>query len=66
MKNMGSLDRFVRIAAAVVLAILAATGTVQGGVAVAAWIIAAVFVITSLFSFCPAYRLIGIDTCGGR
>ena len=64
MKNMGSLDRILRIVVAAVLAYLAATGVLSGGIAIGAWIVAAVFLITSLIGFCPAYRLIGVDTCG--
>mgnify|MGYP002777320235 CR=1 FL=1 len=63
-KNMGGLDRALRIAAAVVLAVLAGTGTLSGGWQLGAWIVAAVFLATSLAGFCPAYRLLGMDTCG--
>lgn len=66
MKNMGSLDRILRTVVAVVLIYLAATGVIQGGLAIGAYIVAAVFLVTSLVSFCPAYRLIGVDTCGRR
>ena len=66
MKNMGSLDRVLRIVVALVLAYLAATGVVVGGIAVGAWVVAAIFLVTSLIGFCPAYRLIGVDTCGKR
>lgn len=66
MKNMGSLDRVLRIVVALVLVYLAVTGVVTGGIAVGAWIVAAIFLVTSLIGFCPAYRLIGVDTCGKR
>jgi len=66
MKNMGSLDRVLRIVVALVLAYFAVTGVVTGGIAVGAWIVAAIFLVTSLIGFCPAYRLIGVDTCGKR
>ena len=64
MKNIGSRDRILRIAIAIVLAILAATGTIGGGLAIAAWIVAGVLLATSLVGFCPAYRLLGLNTCG--
>ena len=66
MRNMGSLDRILRVIVAAVLAYLAATGAVSGGIVIAAWIVAAIFLVTSLMGFCPAYRLIGVDTCGQR
>lgn len=63
MKNVGSIDRLVRIIVALALAFAAATGMVTGGWAIAAWVVAAVFAVTSVIGFCPAYRLIGVDTC---
>lgn len=62
-KNMGLLDRAIRLSAAVVLVILAATGSLTGFLASAAYAVAAVFVLTSTFSFCPAYLPFGIRTC---
>tara|TARA_R110002072_G_scaffold138109_5_gene281190 strand:+ start:22826 stop:23026 length:201 start_codon:yes stop_codon:yes gene_type:complete len=64
MKNIGSRDRILRIAIAIGLAILAATGTIGGGLAIAAWVVAGVLLVTSLVGFCPAYRLLGLNTCG--
>lgn len=63
-KNMGSLDRALRLIVATVLAVLAWNGTLAGPLALGAWIVAAVFVLTSLVSFCPLYRLMGMNTCG--
>lgn len=63
-RNMGAIDRTVRIVIAAVLAFLTVTGQIDGSLAIAAWVIAAVFLLTSLVGFCPAYRLVGIDTCG--
>ena len=62
-KNMGSLDKTVRLIAAVVLVALAATGTITGLFATIAYVVAAIFVVTSLVSFCPAYLPFGISTC---
>lgn len=63
-KNMGSLDRALRLIVAAVLAVLALNGTLAGPLALGAWVIVAVFVVTSLVSFCPLYRVIGMNTCG--
>lgn len=62
-KNMGTTDKTIRIAAAIVLALLAITGVISGTLAIIAYIVAAVFVFTSLVSFCPAYLPFGIRTC---
>lgn len=64
--NIGSLDRTLRIIAAIVLVALAATGTISGTLAIVAYVVAAVFVVTSLVRFCPAYLPLGINTCGKR
>ncbi|MBY6129586.1 DUF2892 domain-containing protein [Qipengyuania aquimaris] len=61
-KNMGSLDKTVRLIAAVVLIALAATGTISGVFAIAAYVVAAIFVVTSFVSVCPAYLPFGINT----
>lgn len=62
-KNMGTLDKALRLIVAAIAAGMAATGTLTGTAALVAYIIAAVFVVTSLVSFCPLYRLIGLRTC---
>jgi uncharacterized membrane protein YtjA (UPF0391 family) len=62
-KNMGTLDKTLRLIVAVIAVALAATGTLTGTPALVAYIVAAVFVVTSLVSFCPLYRLIGLRTC---
>ena len=62
-KNMGTLDKTLRLFVAALAVALAATGTLTGTVALVAYIVAAVFVVTSLVSFCPLYRLIGLRTC---
>jgi len=57
--NVGSVDRILRIVVGLALIALAATGTVG------AWgYIGVVPVLTGLFRFCPAYTLLGMNTCG--
>jgi hypothetical protein len=57
-KNVGTIDRAVRIVAGLALIALAATGTV--GV----WgYIGVVPLATALIGWCPAYTLFGIKTC---
>ncbi|WP_305096314.1 YgaP family membrane protein [Croceibacterium aestuarii] len=62
--NMGKFDRILRIAVAIALVVLIATGALHGTLGILAGVVAAVFLVTSLVGFCPAYRLVGIDTCG--
>jgi hypothetical protein len=60
--NVGTLDRFVRAATAVVLAYLAFAGLVSGGVAVVAWIAAALLAVTAVVRFCPIYAVLDFST----
>lgn len=56
--NEGTIDRALRILAGLVLIALAATGTVG----VWGWI-GLVPLATGLIGWCPAYTLLGINTC---
>jgi hypothetical protein len=62
--NMGSIDRIIRLIIAVILAAFYFTDTITGTTAIVFLAIAAVFTLTSLFSFCPLYTLLGFNTCG--
>ena len=61
-KNMGTIDRGVRITAALVVAGLYFTGRISGVLAIVLGAFAAVFLLTSFVSFCPLYTLIGFST----
>lgn len=61
--NMGSADRMLRVIVAAVIAILYFTGTISGTVGIVLLVLAAVFVLTSVVSFCPLYVPFGISTC---
>ena len=56
--NVGTLDRSVRIVAGLALIGLAALGTIGAW----GWI-GLVPLATGLAGYCPAYRLLGINTC---
>lgn len=62
-KNMGGLDRIIRLVIATVIGILFYTGTVEGTLAYVLLGLAGVFVLTSFISFCPLYSLVGLNTC---
>ena len=62
-KNMGSADRIIRVIVAVVMAALYFTGTVTGTLGIVLLVLAVVFVLTSLMSFCPLYAIVGLSTC---
>ncbi len=58
--NMGSSDRIIRIMAAI--AILYYLGLISGTVALILTIVAVIFILTSLVSFCPLYAPFRIST----
>ena len=62
-KNMGTLDRIVRVAIAVIIAVLYFTGNLSGLAATILGILAVIFVVTSIVSFCPLYLPLGLSTC---
>jgi hypothetical protein len=65
-KNMGRLDRTIRLLCALVIAGLLLAGLIRGLAATILIIIAALLVITTLVGFCPAYAPLKISTKGRR
>jgi hypothetical protein len=62
-QNMGMVDRTIRVIVAAVFIALYFTGTVTGTVGIVLVVLGAVFMLTSLVSFCPLYTLVGLNTC---
>ncbi|MBT8297539.1 MAG: DUF2892 domain-containing protein [Maribacter sp.] len=62
-KNMGSADRIIRTLIAVVIAVLYFTNVIPGTLGLVLLVLAAVFLLTSLVSFCPLYAPFGLSTC---
>jgi uncharacterized membrane protein YccC len=65
-KNMGNADRIIRTIIAVIVAILYFTNVISGALGIVLLILAGVFLLTSLVSFCPLYAPFGIKTCATR
>lgn len=57
-KNVGGVDRVLRIVAGLILMALAATGQIGTW----GWL-GAIVLATGVFSFCGAYTLLGFNTC---
>jgi len=66
MKNMGTVDRIIRLVA--VLAVVAAygLGMIGGTLALVLGAAAAVLLLTSLIGTCPAYMPFGLSTLSRR
>lgn len=60
---MGSTDKVIRILLAAIMAGLYFSNTVTGTLGIILLVFSAIFVLTSLVSFCPLYTLFGINTC---
>ena len=60
--NMGIIDRVVRIVIALVFIGLYFTNVITGMLAIVLVVLAGVFILTGLISFCPLYWPLGINT----
>jgi len=61
-KNMGSIDKFVRVLVAVVIGILYFTDQITGTAAIILGIIAVIFLLTSAIGVCPLYLPLKLST----
>jgi hypothetical protein len=61
-KNMGNLDRSLRLLGAAVLIVLYLLNVITGTLAIVCLVIAAMLIITSFISFCPLYLPFKIST----
>jgi len=61
-KNMGSADRIIRVIIAAIVVVLYFTGVIPGTLGLVLIALAAIFVLTSLISFCPLYLPFGLST----
>ena len=61
-KNIGSVDKTIRILVAAVIALLYFTKVIEGTIAIVLLVFAVVLIVTSFINFCPLYPLIGLNT----
>jgi len=61
-KNMGSVDRIVRVTIAFVIIGLYVSGAISGTLSIMLIALSGIFVITSLVGVCPLYLPLGITT----
>ena len=64
--NIGSPDKLIRLAIALVLILLFYLEIITGTLGLIAFILAFVLAITSLINFCPFYALFKINTCKNK
>lgn len=61
-KNLGSADRIIRLILSAVLVILFLTDIITGTWGIVSLIVAGILILTSIVSFCPLYKILGITT----
>lgn len=61
-KNMGTIDRTIRIILALAIAVMYFMNVISGTLAIVLLVIAVVFVLTSIIGYCPLYSLLGISS----
>lgn len=61
-KNMGNIDKGLRILFAVLIGVLYATGVINGTAAIILGVLSVIFILTSMVSFCPLYAPFGLST----
>jgi len=61
-KNMGTVDRIIRLVLAALFVVLYFGGFVQGVLGIILLILAVVFILASAVSFCPLYTLFKFST----
>ena len=62
-KNMGTIDKLIRLTIAAIIVVLYYLGTISGTLGIVLLVLAGVFVLTSIISFCPLYTIFGCSTC---
>ena len=63
-KNISKCDRMARFIVAIILVALYGTNVISGTLGVIALVVVAVMVVTAAVSFCPLYKIIGMNPCG--
>ncbi len=63
---MGNADRIIRLIISAIIAVLYYSGTVSGTLGLVLIVLAAVFTLTAIMSFCPLYTLAGLNTCAAK
>jgi hypothetical protein len=65
-KNMGGIDKAIRLIIAMLVAVLYFTGIIKDTTAIILGGVAIILALTSLINFCPLYTILGINTCKAK
>ena len=61
--NVGTTDRAIRFVIGIILIALGLSHVVTGGLAIAAYVVGGVALVTGVLRYCPAWSIFGINTC---
>lgn len=61
-KNLGTIDKVVRLLIAVAGIGVIAAGLVEGTLTIVVGVVVGIMVLTSLVSWCPLYMLVGLSS----
>ena len=62
-KNVGTIDKIVRVVIALVAFWAAYTGKVASPINYVLYVLGAIMVFTTIMGSCPLYNIIGVKTC---
>jgi Protein of unknown function (DUF2892) len=60
--NVGIVDKAIRIVVGILLIMLYLVGVVSGGLGLVLLVLAGIFILTSLISYCPIYWIFKLTT----
>lgn len=61
-KNMGTIDKVIRILIAVVVAVLYFTNVISGTLGIILLVVGGILLLTTIINFCPIWGMLGIST----
>ena len=61
-KNMGNLDRIIRLLVTTVIVVLYLLNVITGPLAIILLVVAGILLVTSILSICPLYMLVKVST----
>lgn len=65
-KNIGSLDKLIRLIIAAVLIVLYIAGILHGALGIILLVVAGALIVTSFTGMCGMYSMLGMSTCPAK
>lgn len=64
--NLGLTERAIRVIVGGTLVTIGYLADISMGTVIAVYLVGAVALVSGIAGFCPAWKLMGIDTCQGK